>query len=190
MRKAVLVVSANLLKRISDPASCRHSDYLSYRNGDLSYADLIERLPHVAMLGDSACMGIYVSSPWGTFWRARACCGNNWFLDTRPEAAGIRSVSKRLEELTPFVAIECAGIGALVDREGERPKFFRRILRTRNFSEQISELMEMKHFPDLILIAIGHNNVDWAWWSSATDLDRPETCLQQQSRDFGKNFTG
>jgi hypothetical protein len=53
----------------------------------------------------------------------RACRGNNWFLHTKPAPVGIRNVSKRLEQLTPFVAIECAGIGALVDRGGERPKF-------------------------------------------------------------------
>jgi len=189
VRKAVRVVSANFLERIRDPASRRHFDYLSYRSGDLPYADLIERLPHVAMIGDSACMGIYVSSPWSTFWRVRACCGNNWFLDTKPAPRGIRSISKRLEELTPFVAVECAGIGALVDGEGERTKFFRRILRTRNFSEQVSEVMAMERFPDLILIAIGHNNVDWAWRCSATDLERPESRLQQQSRQFLENFT-
>jgi hypothetical protein len=120
---------------------------------------LIERLPHVAMLGDSACMGIYVSSPWSTFWRARTCCANNWFLDTKLAGGGIRSVSKRLEELTLFVAIECAGIGALVVREGERTKVFRGILRTRKFSEQIRDVTAMKRFPNLILIAIGHNKV-------------------------------
>lgn len=189
MRKAVRVVSESLLKRISDPASRRQSDYLSYRNGNLHGGDLIERLPHVAMLGDSACMGIYVSSPWSTFWRGRTCCGNNWFLDTRPAPPGIQSISKRLEELTPFVAIECAGIGAVVDRDGERTKFFRRILRTRNFSEQISDVTAMKRFPDLILIAIGHNNVDWAWRCSATDLKQPENRLQRQSQQFRENFT-
>ena len=94
-----------------------------------------------------------MSSIWSTFWRARTCRGNNWFLDTNPAPSGIQSVSKRLEELSPFVAIECAGIGALVDHEGQRQNFFRRILRTRNFSGQIGDLLAMKRFPDLILIS-------------------------------------
>lgn len=147
------------------------------------------RLPHVAMVGDSACMGIYVSSIWSTFWRARTCSGNNWFLDTLPPASGIQSVSKRLEEITPLVAIECAGIGALVDGEGEPTSFFRRILRTRNFSGQIGDLLAMKRFPDLILVSIGHNNVDWAWRSSAAEREQPGKRLKQQSQDFRKNFT-
>jgi lysophospholipase L1-like esterase len=189
MWKPVRVVSANFLERIGKPTSRFHSDYLAYRNGDITQAELITRLPHVAMVGDSACTGVYISSIWRTFWRARTCCGNNWFLDTNPAPSGIQSVSKRLEEFTPFVAIECAGIGALVDHEGQRQDFFRRILRTRNFSGQIGDLLAMKRFPDLILISIGHNNVDWAWRSPTNELEQPEGRLQRQSRDFRENFT-
>src|ERR1043166_6652087 len=146
MWKPVPVVSANFLERIAEPASRFHSDYLAYRNGDIPQAELIARLPHVAMVGDSVCTGVYISSVLSTFWRARTCCGNNWFLDTDPSPASIRSVSKRLDEFTPFVAMECAGIGALVDHEDARQNFFRRILRTRNFSGQISHLLEAKRF--------------------------------------------
>jgi len=189
MRKPVRVVSANFLERISEPASRLHSDYLAYRNGDIPQAELIARLPHVAMVGDSVCMGVYISSAWSTFWRARTCRANNWFLDTNPVRLGIQSVSKRLELLTPFVAIECAGIGALVDDEGKRQTFFRRILRTRNFSGQIGDLLTMKRFPDLTLISIGHNNVDWAWRSPTSELEQPESRLRRQSRDLRNNFT-
>jgi lysophospholipase L1-like esterase len=188
-RKPVQVVSANFLERIGESASPFYSDFLAYRNGEITQAELITRLPHVAMIGDSACMGVYISSIWGTFWRARSCRGNNWFLDTNPPPASIQSVSKRLEEFTPFVAIECAGIGALVDHEGQRRNVFRRILRTRNFSGQISDLLAMKRFPDLTLISIGHNNVDWTWWCAPAELEQPENRLQQLSRCFRENFT-
>src|SRR5262245_8247846 len=124
MSKPVRVISANFLERIGKPTSRFHPDYVAYRNGEIPQSELIARLPHVAMVGDSACMGVHISSAWDTFWRARTCRGNNWFLDTRPAPTGIRSISKRLEELTPFVAIECAGIGALVDDEGHRQNFF------------------------------------------------------------------
>lgn len=189
MWKPVRVVSANFLERIGEPASRFYSDYLAYRSGGISRRELVARLPHVAMVGDSACMGVYISSIWGTLWRAQSCRRNNWFLDTDPSPSGIRSVSKRLEEFTPFVAFECAGIGALVDRKDQTLNFLRRILRTHNLSGQVSNLLTMKRFPDLILISIGHNNVDWAWQSPANELEQPEARLQRQSREFREDFT-
>jgi lysophospholipase L1-like esterase len=187
--KSTPVISSNFLARIAEPTSRFHRDYLAYRNGEITQAELIARLPHVAMIGDSVCTGVYVSSIWSTFWRARTCRGNNWFLDTNPSPAGIRSVSRKLEDFTPFVAIECAGIGALVDREGQRQNFFRRILRTRNFSGQIGDLLATRRFPDLILISIGHNNVDWAWRCPPDELNAPEPRLNHQSHQFRQNYT-
>src|SRR2546421_1717134 len=136
--KSAPVISSGFLERITDPASPFHPDYLSYRNGEITQRELIARLPHVTMLGDSSCMGTYISSPWSTFWRAHTRRGSNWFLDNGSSQPGIRGISKRLEEITPLVAVECAGIGALVDHDSERQDFFRRILGTQNFSGQIT----------------------------------------------------
>ena len=69
MWKPARVVSANFLERIGESASPFHSDYQAYQKGDISKTELIARLPHVAMVGDSACMGVHISSIWGTFWR-------------------------------------------------------------------------------------------------------------------------
>jgi lysophospholipase L1-like esterase len=188
MKKAVPVISANVLEYIAEPASRFYPNYLAYRNREITWAELVARLPHVAIIGDSVCTGVYVSSVLSTFWRARTCCGNNWFLDTNCSPASIRSVSKRLEKVSPFVALEYAGIGALVNREGERQNFFRRILRTRNFSGQLGQLLAAERFPDLVLIAIGHNNIDWAWRCPPSELDQPERRLQRQTQDFRENF--
>src|SRR5262245_18673540 len=160
--KSALFVSANFLERVAEPESPFHPDYLACQKGEITRAELISRLPHVAMLGDSVCMGIYISTPWSTLWRARRSRGKNWYLQLEA-APSICSISKSLEAITPFVAIECAGVGALVDHEHGRQDLFRRIIGTRNFSGQVGELLRAFRFPDLILISIGHNNVDWAW---------------------------
>jgi lysophospholipase L1-like esterase len=186
--KSAPFVSPNFLERIAEPESRFHSDYLAYRRGEMTRAELIARLPHVAMLGDSVCMGIYISSPWSTLWRAHESRGKNWFLhlDANPS---ICSVSKGLETITPFVAIECAGVGALVEDEHGRQNLFRRILGTRNFSRQVGELVRARRFPDLILISIGHNNVDWAWRCPPHELDTPEQRLQRLSKELRQNYT-
>jgi len=181
-------ISSNFLERIADPTSLFHQDYLSYRNREITKGELVARLPHVAMLGDSVCMDIHISSPWSTFWQAHTCRGRNWFLDTGSPHLDIHSVSKRLEEIMPFVAIQYAGVGALVDHEGGRLNFFRRILGTRNFAGQISQLLRAPRFPDLILISIGHNNVDWAWQCTPEELNAPERRLNRQCRQFRQNY--
>jgi len=186
--KSAPFVSPNFLERIAEPESRFHSDYLAYRRGEMTRAELIARLPHVAMLGDSVCVGIYISSPWSTFWRAHTSRGKNWFLHL-DAAASICSISKGLETITPFVAIECAGVGALVEDEHGRQNLLRRILGTRNFSRQVGELVRARRFPDLILISIGHNNVDWAWRCPPHELDTPEQRLKRLSKELRQNYT-
>jgi len=185
--KFALFVSPNFLERVAEPESPFHRDYLAYRKGEITRAELIARLPHVAMLGDSVCMGIHISFPWSTLWRARRSRGKNWFLQI-DRSASICSISKGLEIITPFVAIEYAGIGALVDHEHSRPNFSRRILGTRNFSGQLGELVRAHRFPDLILIAIGHNNIDWAWRCPPHELDTPGERLQRLSKELRHDY--
>jgi lysophospholipase L1-like esterase len=142
---------------------------------------------YVAMIGDSVCTGIHVSTAWSTVWRARRSRDRNWFLNV-DLATPIQSVCKRLERLTPLIVSHHGGIGAMVDDESERVWFSRRILGTRNFSGQINQLKRSDRFPDLILISIGHNNVDWAWRCPPNELKNPEQRLQRQCRHFRKIF--
>ena len=186
--KSARFVSPNFLERVAEPESPFHSDYLAHKRGEITRAELISRLPHVAMLGDSVCMGIYISSPWSTLWRAHRSRGKNWFLhfDAAPT---IFSISKALETITPFVAIECAGVGALVDHEHGHQNLFRRILGTRNLSGQVDKLLRAFRFPDLVLISIGHNNVDWAWRCPPNELEESDARLKRLSKDFRQNYT-
>jgi lysophospholipase L1-like esterase len=49
-------------------------------------------------------------------------------------------------------------------------------------------LLGARRFPDLILISIGHNNVDWAWRCPPDELDRPEARLNRMSKEFRRNY--
>ena len=184
--KSAPFISPNFLERVAQRESPFHPDYLAYQRGEITRAELITVLPHVAMLGDSVCTSVYISSSWSTLWRARTSRGKNWFLHL--DAPSICSISKNLETITPFVATECAGVGALVDHEHCPQNLFRRILGTRNFSGQVGELLRARRFPDLILISIGHNNVDWAWRCPLDELHDPEERLPRLSKEFRQNY--
>jgi lysophospholipase L1-like esterase len=187
--KPVTAVTANYLERMADPASRFHRDYLAYRENEISKNELNARLPHIAMIGDSLSRDAHISSALGTFWRAHTRAGNDWFLNNDSAPGSIYSIFRRLEEFTPLVATEYGGMGALVNNERDRQNFFRGILRTRNFSGQADQLLSRHRFPDMILIWIGHNNVDWAWCCPPDELEQPEKRLKRLSERFRQNYT-
>src|SRR6266446_4448153 len=187
--KSATAISANYLERVADPTSRFHADYLEYKKRQISRAQLVARLPHIAMIGDSLSKDVYISSILSTFWRARTRHGNNWFLNADPLPESVYSVFERLDTLTPLVATEYGGLGAMVDNGKDRPNFFRKILRTRNFSGQVAQLLSHDRFPDLILIWIGHNNVDWAWQCPSDELEHPEERLPRLSKHFREDYT-
>src|SRR5438552_2359075 len=176
-------------EQVSQASSPFYNDYLEYRRGRISRAELVRRLPHVAMMGDSLTQHFYISSPASLFWRARTQRHKNWFLDTDPDPASIRSVYERLEAFTPLVATEYNGAGALVASSRAGDGFRRRIVRTRNLSGQAHQILRKKRFPDLIMIWIGHNNLDWAEGLSPNEREHPEKHWQEMATQFRVNYT-
>jgi lysophospholipase L1-like esterase len=177
------------LERVSQTSSPFYNDYLGYRQGRIRRAELLRRLPHVAMIGDSLTQHFYISSPISLFWRARTQRRKNWFLDTDPDPGSIWSVYERLQTFTPLVATEYSGAGALVAPTRASEGIRRRIVRTRNFSGQAHQILRKKRFPDLILIWIGHNNLDWVEGLSATERAHPEKRLPEIATQFRQNYT-
>src|SRR5204862_2213589 len=177
------------LERVSQPSSPFYNDYLEYRQGRISRAELVRRLPHVAMIGDSLTQHFYISSPISLFWRARTQRRKNWFLDADPDPASIWSVYERLEAFTPLVTTEYNGAGALVASSRAGDGFRRRIVRTRNLSGQAHQILRKKRFPDLIMIWIGHNNLDWAEGLSALEREQSEKHLQEMATQFRQHYT-
>jgi lysophospholipase L1-like esterase len=186
--RSATAISADYLKRAAQPTSRFHADYLAYKKQDITRAQFVARLPHVGMIGDSLSRNVYVSSALSTLWRARRHYGNDWFLNTDPSPSSVYSVFERLEKFTPVVATEFGGLGAMVDNGRDRQIFFRKILRTRNFSGQVTQLLSRERFPDLVLIWIGHNNVDWTWRCPPGDLEQPEKRLPQLGQRFREDY--
>ena len=187
MRSAT-AISRDYLERVAHPTSRFYGDYLAYENQEITRTQFVARLPHVAMIGDSLSRNVYVSSPLSTLWRARRHYGDDWFLNTDSSPSSACSVFERLEEVTPLVATEYGGLGAMVDNGRDRQIFFRKILRTRNFSGQVSQLLSSERFPDLVLIWIGHNNVDWTWRCPPDELEQPEKRLPRLSQRFREDY--
>src|SRR6266404_2422467 len=177
------------LERISQPSSPFYNDYLEYRQGRIGRTELVRRSPHVAMMGDSLTQHFYISSPISLFWRARTQRRKNWFLDTDSDPASIWSVYERMETFTPLVATEYNGAGALVAPTRASEGIRRRIVRTRNLAGQARQILRKKRFPDLILIWIGHNNLDWAEGLSPAERTHPEKRLEEIAAKFRENYT-
>ncbi|MGC1404619.1 MAG: hypothetical protein WA974_17030, partial [Thermodesulfobacteriota bacterium] len=184
---SLLTARANTLSTVSDPASPHNGDYLEYQQGDLTKAQLLDRLPHIAMIGDSLSRNFYVSSLPSCVWRSKMNHGHDWFLDTDPSADSIYSVYERLAQETPLVACEYSSVGGRVDSGGGGQRFLGSWFPL-SFSQQVDLILKEKRFPDLVLIWIGHNNLHWEWF---VDPHRPEEIdigLQKMAANFRKDY--
>ena len=183
------VTTRNYLERISDPSSPLYPDYLEYRQGKIDRIALLDLLPHVAMLGDSLSQHFYMSALPSAFWRARTARRENWFLDTDPDPESIFSVYERLERVTPLVAAEYNGAGALVAPSRSEEDLRKKLVRVRNLAGQSEQLLRRNRFPDLIMIWIGHNNLDWVQGLSPEERIDADSRLREIAARFRKNYT-
>jgi len=183
------VITRNYFDRVAQPSSPLYRDYVAYREGKIDRAELANRLPHVAMIGDSLTQHFYLSSMPSSFWRARTVWRNNWFIDTDPEPQSVFSFYERMEQVTPLVAEEHNGAGAWVAPKGAHETLRQKLVRARNFSGQTRVVLRQGRFPDLIMIWIGHNNLDWVHGLSAEERAHPDEQLAQIASRFRENYT-
>jgi lysophospholipase L1-like esterase len=182
---------SSTLSGISNPASPHNTDYLEYRQGRLTKAQLMDRLPHIAMVGDSLSRDFYVSSLVSMVWRSKMNHRHDWFLDTDASANSVYSLYERLAQETPLVACEYSSAGGWVDSGEARNGILRSWFTSWcpfTFSQQVDLILEEKRFPDLVLLWIGHNNLHWV---RSVDPRRPEdveTGLQKIVDRFRKDY--
>ncbi len=183
------VTSPDYLRRVSEPSSKLYETYLDYGHGRISRAELVRRLPHIAVVGDSLSKNFYISSPGSMLWRARTERRKDWFLDNDPSPQSVYSLYERLEQVTPLVATEYSCAGASVAPSHTIEPFSRRLARTHNLESQIEKLTQAKRFPDVVLIWIGHNNTQWVKDLSEGERRNPEKHLRHIAQQFGNAYT-
>jgi lysophospholipase L1-like esterase len=180
--------SPDYLQRVSGPSSRFYRDYLEYKEGRISRAELVQRLPHIAMVGDSLSKNFYISSPASMLWRARTERQKDWFLDTDPSPGSVDSLYERVDEVTPLVATEYSTAGALVAPRHATEPLIRRLARTQNLRRQITQITKANRFPDVVLLWIGHNNTDWVKRLTGAERRDPSKGLRRLAQEFGASY--
>jgi lysophospholipase L1-like esterase len=178
---------SSTLSVISNPASPHNADYLEYQQGRLTEAQLMDRLPHVVLVGDSLSRNFYVSSLVSCVWRSKMNHGHDWFLDTDPSPTSVYSLYERLAQETPLVACEYSSVAARVDSGGGGNHFLGSWYPL-NFSQQVDLILKEKRFPDLVLIWIGHNNLHWIRYADPRRPEDVETALHKMAANFRRDY--
>ena len=184
---SLLTARSSTLSAISHPAFPHHTDYEEYQQGRLTEAQLQDRLPHIALVGDSLSRDFYVSSIVSCVWRSKMDHGRDWFLDTDPSADSVCSLYERLARETPLVACEYSSVGGRVD-SGGGGHWFCGSWYPFHFSQQTDLILAEKRFPDLVLIWMGHNNLHWEWQVDPRQPEKIEAGLQKMAADFRKDY--
>lgn len=111
----------------------------------------------IVMIGDSLSTGFHVSSPALMLLWARTCNGN-WVMD---DSGAIHSLFERLIDKVPVLLHHFAYVSAHV-RTTCRRNFQDWMQGTFHLSHQVDRVLKLKQFPEVVLLWIGHNNLDWA----------------------------
>ncbi|MCA1458781.1 hypothetical protein I6F35_37420 [Bradyrhizobium sp. BRP22] len=112
----------------------------------------------IALSGDSLSTAFYVSSLLQMLVRARRGWKTNWFLTLPADQAG-QSVVMRLSAFGTITGVHHASVAAMVD-VNKRRSALNHLMSTYHFCHQVDEIL-LGPFPDMLLIWIGHNDVDW-----------------------------
>lgn len=136
----------------------------------------------VALIGDSLSTAFFVGSLPPMLLRMWRGWRTNWFLSLRIEKGTDQSVLARLAAFGTITGTQHASVSASVD-SGRRRNFFDHLTNTFHFSHQVDEVLTGR-FPDLLLIWIGHNDVDWR---HAVKSTRSKS-LGDLSDDFARRY--
>jgi hypothetical protein len=160
---------------LSDPV-----DQLLLRRGLGSAGAGNERT--IALIGDSLSTAFHVSSLPQMLFRMRRGWKTNWFVTLPADDQNRRSVLMRLSDLGTITGVQHASVSALVDSAKPRSALDH-LTGTYHFSHQVDEVLTGQ-FPDILLLWIGHNDVDWKWQTDS----RTRSSFLELSNLFGQRY--
>jgi hypothetical protein len=144
------------LRRVRQLSLLGPIDRLPLRNGSGSKNGR-ERM--VALIGDSLSTTFQVSSYVQMLVHLPRVWKINWFLCLPTSGRGRKSVLAKLSDLGDISGFQYASVSARVD-DSRRRSILDRVTGTYHFSHQVDEVLSGQ-FPDILLLWIGHNSVDW-----------------------------
>lgn len=133
----------------------------------------------ISLIADSLGTRFYLGSLPGTFFRTWGAWKGTWFAADPDHESKIESVFEKVSALVPISATVHASARAKVDSNGSRT-FIDLLTNTRHFSHQVDEVL-LGEFPDVLLLWIGHNNLDW--------IARVNELTDELSDDLATEFT-
>jgi lysophospholipase L1-like esterase len=134
----------------------------------------------IALIGDSLSTGFHVGSVPNMIVRLWSAWKTNWFLilpsQVRP------GLVSRLSALGTITGIQHASVAAMVN-VGRRQSVLNHVTGIYHFHHQVDEVLAGP-FPDMLLIWIGHNDLDWR---SQTEVLTPPI-IEELSRSFSYQY--
>jgi len=124
--------------------------------------------------------------------RMRRGWKTNWFVTLPANKHVGRSVLMRLNDLGTITGFQHASVSALVDR-AKRRSALDHLTGTYHFSHQVDEVLTGQ-FPDILLLWIGHNDVDWRWqadsWTRESLLELSDAFVNRYEAQLRRLLDG
>jgi len=106
----------------------------------------------------------------------------------RSVAKQLYSLDERIDKITRWSRPTMLGPARLVTAHSGDEDLIH-MSGTRPISGSVDQLLKPKRFPDLLLLWIGNNNLDWVNGASPACREHPEKYLQERAKRFRVDYT-
>ncbi|MBN8555730.1 MAG: hypothetical protein J0L93_09820 [Deltaproteobacteria bacterium] len=159
----------------SNPISAQTPDYIEGKS------------LRVSVIGDSLASDFHLDTMTSNIWQIRTHQNKNAVLN--PDALTSSSLFKKLAAETSVKVTNFATpMAAVFDEPQPLTANQRYIFGIRSFSEQIDDVISQKPAPQITLIWIGHNNLDWVKGLNEAQRKSPEVTFKMIEETFIRHY--